>query len=549
MKVALLSNININTIIQKLSLDNEMFFPEGYNTWVQDLIQKDSNLYKFQPKSIFVVIDGNELFKNVDVNNVEVMIEQYLSYIEMSVKENPNIYYFISDIDMPLIKLHPVKTFRVEREIEYNWYKKLYDLSEKYNNLYVFDIKKMIEELGREYFYSSKVWYLSSNKFSVKGEKKIIRAINQLINATEGKRKKCLVLDLDNTMWGGVIGEDGLEGISLSDNKEGARFKDFQYRIKEIKDTGIILSIVSKNNYDDAMEVINNHPDMVLKENDFVAKKINWNNKPQNIDELAVELNIGKDSFVFIDDNPVERELVSSAIPEINVPEFPKDTCQLEKFISELYYDNFLLLELTDEDKKKTEMYEQNYKRTQEQRLYSNVDDYLKSLETEVQINKIREEDITRVAQLTQKTNQFNLTTKRYTESDIINMISSNKYIIYVGTVKDKFGDNGKCVTLIIEKKNNVIAEIDSFIMSCRVMGRFIEDAIISYVEEDLKNKGFKVIRAHYYPTKKNIPVKDLFERLGYDIVNIHDNKDYELQLNSYISNNKRKNTASIIEC
>lgn len=547
MKIALLSNINVNMIIQKLSLERDVYNTEGYNTWVQDLIQNDSNLYKFQPKSIFLIIDGNDLFNNID-NNIEGVINQYISYIELSVKDNPSIFYFVSNIDMPLVKLKPVKSYRYEREIEFLWYKNLNMLSEKYKNLYVFDIKKIIEEIGRDTFYSSKMWYLSSSKFSVKGEKQIINVINQLINALEGKRKKCLALDLDNTMWGGVIGEDGINGISLSDNKEGARFKKFQQRIKDIKDTGIILSIVSKNNYDDAMEVLINHPEMVLKENDFVAKKINWNNKPQNLRELSEELNVGKDSFVFIDDNPVERELVLSSIPEITVPEFPKDTCQLEKFISELYYDKFLILDITSEDKNKTEMYEQNYKRAQEQKLYSSVDDYLKSLETAVYINKITVEDVTRVTQLIQKTNQFNLTTKRYTESDIVNMLYSDKHSIYVGSVTDKFGDNGKCVVVVIEKKDNEVAEIDSFIMSCRVMGRFIEDSIISYIEEDFKSMGFKEILAHYIPTKKNIPVKDLFERLGYEVINNSVNKDYKFNLSSNEKNN-RKNLVSIIEC
>lgn len=549
MKIALLSNVNVNMIIQRLSVDADIYYPEGYNTWVQDLLQSDSNLYKFNPHAIFILVDGYEIFKNVENVSINNIMDQYISYVENSVKCHSNITYFISNIDIPLKKLQAIKSYRIEKEIEFLWYKKLYDLSEKYSNLYIFDIKKIIEEMGRDVFYSNKVWYLSGSKYSVRAEKHIIKLINQHINALLGKRKKCLVLDLDNTLWGGVVGEDGINGISLSDNKEGARYKDFQKRIKEIKDTGIILSIVSKNNYDDALEVMRSHSDMVLKENDFVGMKINWNVKPQNIEELSEELNIGKESFVFIDDNPVERNMVANEIPEVSVPEFPADTCELERYVVDIYNEHFLILDVTNEDKKKTEMYVQNFKRSQEQKQYSTIDEYLKSLETEIHIRKARTEDIHRVAQLSQKTNQFNLTTKRYTELDIHNMINSDKYLVYVASVKDKFGDNGQCVVVIVEKKDYVTVNIDTFIMSCRVMGRFIEDSIISYIERDVRDKGFDEVRAYYYPTKKNIPVKDLFDRLGYDIINVDENngnKDYKIKLTGNVLESlKRKNSFS----
>lgn len=549
MKIALLSNVNVNMIIQRLSVDADIYYPEGYNTWVQDLLQSDSNLYKFNPHAIFILVDGYEIFKNVENVSINNIMDQYISYVENSVKCHSNITYFISNIDIPLKKLQAIKSYRIEKEIEFLWYKKLYDLSEKYSNLYIFDIKKIIEEMGRDVFYSNKVWYLSGSKYSVRAEKHIIKLINQHINALLGKRKKCLVLDLDNTLWGGVVGEDGINGISLSDNKEGARYKDFQKRIKEIKDTGIILSIVSKNNYDDALEVMRSHSDMVLKENDFVGMKINWNVKPQNIEELSEELNIGKESFVFIDDNPVERNMVANEIPEVSVPEFPADTCELERYVVDIYNEHFLILDVTNEDKKKTEMYVQNFKRSQEQKQYSTIDEYLKSLETEIHIRKARTEDIHRVAQLSQKTNQFNLTTKRYTELDIHNMINSDKYLVYVASVKDKFGDNGQCVVVIVEKKDYVTVNIDTFIMSCRVMGRFIEDSIISYIERDVRDKGFDEVRAYYYPTKKNIPVKDLFDRLGYDVINVDENngnKDYKIKLTGNVLESlKRKNSFS----
>lgn len=534
-KISILSNINVNSLIKRLSKEHNVYKAPGYANWIGEILEEKSGLNEFSPKGIFVILDGHELLKPYELSYEEVKktIDMYIGYIERYGNENSDINIFVSNIDIEQRQICSLKEARIEKIIEYYWYQALMDLVEKNSNIYIFDIKNLIEENGRNKFYSKKAWYLGGMKFSSVGEKIIIENLNRCIEAIEGKRKKCLVLDLDNTLWGGVVGEAGIEGIELSDVKEGARYKDFQKRIKEMENLGIILTIVSKNNYNDAIKVIKEHKDMTLKEDDFVLAKINWKTKVDNITQLAQELNIGLDSFVFIDDNPVERESVKSLIPEVYVPNFPVDSSNLEKHIIEVYNNHFLLLKATEEDQKKSEMYKSNIKRNLANKSSNDFNEFLKELETKVNIWKAEDEDIDRIVQLTQKTNQFNLTTIRYNRSQIKEFIYSDKYDVYVTSVEDKFGDNGKVGLIILEKKFNRV-ELNTFILSCRVMGRYIEDMIIDFIENVYIEKGYNEIITSYIPTERNKPVKTLFERLGYELMALKDNgwKEYRLILN-----------------
>lgn len=533
-KISILSNINVNSIIRKISKDYNIYKSPGYNAWAGELLNKDSGLNKFLPDTVFLILDGHELLNPYtdDLNIIEKNIDTYLGYIEDYSIENPNATIFISNLDIEQRKLQSLKDTRIEKLLEQYWHKELIKIVERVNSVYIFDYKNMVEDVGRNQFYSKKTWYLAGIKFSAIGEKKIIEKITSYINAIEGKRKKCLVLDLDNTLWGGVVGEEGLDGIELSDNKEGARYKDFQRRIKELKNLGIILTIVSKNNHADAIEVIKNHKDMVLREDDFILTKINWDIKANNIRNLAKQLNIGLDSFVFIDDNPIERESVKALIPEVKVSDFPKDSSNLENHIIDIYNNNFLVLNSTYEDSKKTEMYKSNLHRESALSQSNDFNDFLRKLETKVQVWKAREEDINRIVQLTQKTNQFNLTTVRYTELDIKKFIKSSNNDVYVFNVEDRFGDNGKVALIIVEKSLENI-ELDTFILSCRVMGRFLEDIIIDFIEKKYSKEGYKEIIATYIPTKRNKPVEELFDRLGYKTIELKADgyKKYTLNL------------------
>ncbi len=549
MKVSILSNTNIDALARNLRKKYNLYKADGYNNWVQEILGKNSGLNEFNPDAVFIILDGTEL---IDLNDgfeaAESQINQYFGYIEeyIAIKaERTSV--FISNFDIPERKIQSLREPRQEKIAEYYWYNKLCSLCSNNKNTYAFDIKSIVENTGRDELYSNKLWYLGSIRYSLKGQKAIENEIDRYLHSLEGYRKKCIILDLDNTLWGGIVGEVGLQGIEISEHKEGSRYRDFQARLKNIKNTGVILAVVSKNNYEDVMEVFKEHKGMYLKEEDFSAMKINWEPKAWNIEALARELNIGLDSIVFIDDNPIEREAVKYQLPQVVVPDFPEDSADLEHFIIKVYNDYFFSINITEEDKEKTAMYRQNSLRDKEKQTSNSIEDYLMKLHTNIKIWRAEEADVDRIAQLTQKTNQFNLTTKRYTDKDIDRMINSSEFDVYVASVEDKYGDNGKTVVLIVKKNKDQI-EIDTFLMSCRIMGRFVEDQVIVFIENKYRAQGFKSIKASYLKTNKNLPVSDLFERLGYGLLEHDDcgNKRYQLGLDQ--TTNKRKIFGELIE-
>jgi FkbH-like protein len=315
-------------------------------------------------------------------------------------------------------------------------------------------------------------------------------------------------------LWGGVIGEDGINGIQLSETGGGARYRDFQLRIRELGKMGIILGIVSKNNEADALEVLERHEHMVLRKGDFAAMKINWSAKAQNIAELAQDLDIGMDSIVVIDDNPVEREAIRAALREVTVPEFPADTCELTSFFERVYKECFFTLESTEEDRKRTETYLANAKRAAERTAAPSIEEFLTGLRTRIFLTRARDEDFGRVAQLTQKTNQFNLTTRRYTEQELRALQTTPGAAVFIASVADKYGDNGKVLVSIVRRVAPGTAELDTFLMSCRVLGRFIEDQILDHLVKELRSDGFSRLRIRFIPTGKNAPARTFIERL-----------------------------------
>lgn len=320
------------------------------------------------------------------------------------------------------------------------------------------------------------------------------------------QRKKCLILDLDNTLWGGILGEDGVDGILLSGSYPGKAFHLWQEGLKELQKSGVMLAICSKNNISDVEEVWTNRDDMLLQKSDFVAMRINWQDKATNIRELSDELNIGLDSMVFVDDNPTERELIKQQLPEIAVPDFPSQPYGLMGLYKDLITNCFGVYRVTQEDRAKTEQYKANTQRRQQQAAFTNMEDYLQSLEMKLRIEKVSDATLQRVAQLTQKTNQFNLTTRRYTEVDIRQMLEEGADV-WTLTVADKFGDYGLTGALIIKNNN-----IDTFLLSCRVLGKGVENAFLLSVLKQYNGE----IRAEYSPTLKNTQVADLYDRLGF---------------------------------
>lgn len=322
--------------------------------------------------------------------------------------------------------------------------------------------------------------------------------------------KKCLVLDLDNTLWGGIIGEDGLEGISLSVQSPGNSFLAFQQAILDHYDRGVILTINSRNNEEDVWNVIRNHPNMILKEHHFSAFRINWQDKATNIREIAKELNIGLDSMVFLDDDETNRAMVRSLVPEVEVPELPKDPREYTRFLNTLPY--FTSLVITDEDKMRGNLYVTERLRKEEEKQHATKEEFLKGLSLELFLYKNDTSCTSRLSQLTEKTNQFNIAKSPMSEEEIVACSNSPSYTVYHGRLQDSFGDYGVIVFACV-KKNGTTWNIDSLLMSCRVFGRGVEDAFFSYIVEDAKKEGVTTVTISYKESEKNIPAKEFIDR------------------------------------
>ena len=523
-KIALLSNVTVDLIAGKLQKKYDFYIPEGFDTWVQEAINPGSRLYSEKLDAVIVLLDGTEArsWKTADegIERIALWKQALIALVS-----NIRIPIFVSTIDFRLNRIRSLSERNNKYELEYDWYQYVQGLVESKNNIYLFDLVDTIEEIGRKQFYSNKMWYMSSMPYSREGLNAVTNAMNRVLEAAFTTRKKIIALDLDNTLWGGVVGEDGIDGIELSDHKEGQRYYDFQRQLLEMKNRGIVLGIVSKNNEEDAEEVINSHPNMLLRDEDFVCKKINWDNKGVNLKAMERDLNLSEGGFVFVDDNPIERETVSGVCPEMLVPDFPEDTSELLTFAEEIWFDYCRPLRVLSEDLKKTEMYQNESRRKLEMSELLNLEDYLEKLEITVDIHRMRDSELERVVQLITKTNQFNVTTKRYTQSDIESINADPDNVVYVVHSSDKYGDNGLICVIILKGLRSDI-HIDTFLMSCRVMGRKLEDVIIN----ELIAKYHRKFIGEFVPSAKNAPVKELYDRLGFSLVlDENGHKIYEL--------------------
>ncbi len=469
-------------------------------------------MHSFQPDISLFFLDGSSLFEEFSNQTSS----DAFSLIQTYAKQNPSIKVVINTIDVIQEKPLSLDSPSREKQFECQWNESIHD--ESIQNLFQFDFKELVSIHGRDQLYSSKGWILGNIRLSNTGTTILHNSMETIIRIVQEGRKKCLVLDLDNTLWGGVIGEDGMNGIMLNNTKEGSQYYRFQKMVKNLSSLGVLLAICSKNNELDAMEVFHCHPYMLLKPEDFVTMKINWNSKTDNIKAIARELNIGLNSLVFIDDSPFERDLVKSQLPEVCVPDVPADSTKIPSWFYQEQKKYFTTLHLTEEDQKKTEMYHSQKNREEQKKRSSSLEEYLSSLHMVLDFRTAKESDIPRVVQLLQKTNQFNVATKRYTEREVKQFLANSSYWVYIASLKDRFGDNGK-VAVVIVKLENDSAIIDSFLMSCRVMGRMIENHIITVLEQHLKKQGITSVYASYIPTQKNKPVAQLWDSLGYSLL------------------------------
>lgn len=407
----------------------------------------------------------------------------------------------------------------------------------KTSNVSIVNIDKLYANIGFKQSIDFRFYHSSKAPYTFAFLKNYVDEIETVFLRNTGKLKKAIIFDCDNTLWKGVIGEDGMEGIDMSPTTKSGKFYHFVQRIAVfLSKRGVIVGLCSKNNEQDVLDVLRNHKHMILKEDHIVIKKVNWMDKASNLRAISSELNIGIDSLVFVDDSNFEINLIKEQVPEITTIQVPTSISDYPDLILKNVYKYFNLV-LNSDDAKKTEMYKQQFERENSKTTFSSIEDYLASLEIELTVVKNDKAHLPRIAQLTQKTNQFNLTTYRYTDSQVNQFMADKKHEVYAMFVKDKFGDNGLTGVCIAkeDEKDSKNAIIDSLLMSCRIIGRNIEFVYVSHIIKDLANKGYQTLTAVYIPTKKNGQVEDFYDKIGFNLIeNINGTKYYSLNISDF---------------
>jgi FkbH-like protein len=498
------------------------FYMSDFGQYQQPIRDPQSDYYFFQPTHTLLLLEGADLFRSIyespfdfSAGQIARAVEEQMvvlkSLLEQLEKHLPTHVTLLHTIVVP-----PRNALRL---LERNSDLSLEALAAAYNQglseichgraqRYVVDLAAVAMEVGYERWTDERLWILARMRLSHVALMALAQREASFLKAMRGERKKCLVLDLDNTLWGGVVGEDGAHGIVLGTDGLGLAYRQFQMEILNLYKQGILLAICSKNNEADALEVLERHPGMVLRPEHFAAMQINWRDKATNLRAMAGQLNIGLDGLVFVDDNPVERDRVRSELPEVTVLDLPSDPALHRRTLLDCPW--FDTLTLTAEDYQRSKLYIQQRQREELETTATSLDEFYASLHMVVNINLADDLTIPRVAQLTEKTNQFNLTTRRYSEAQIRALCSDNTYRVYTLAVRDRFGDEGIVGVAITERRPQEHTwYLDTFLMSCRVIGRTVETALLSYITQEAWNDGATSLLAEFMPTLKNLPARD----------------------------------------
>ena len=498
-----------------------------YNQYNQEILNQDSGLYQFKPDITFLVLDTRHILGDYFFSWYSVPYDDRPKIIDTKMSEIENIcnifskksdsMLVVTSLQIPNYTPYGIndKNTTVSlKQIIYEINTRLFQYHNNFDKMFIYDFNEFVRKFGENNIFNYKQFFSGDIKISTEYIPKFVNELMGYVYAVTGITKKCIVLDLDNTLWGGIIGEDGFDNIKLGDNPVGRSFVEFQKRLLALNQRGILLAINSKNNFDDAIEVIQKHPSMILREDNFACVKINWDDKVANLQKIAEELNIGLDSMVFFDDDPINQEYVRESLPEVLVVDLPRDASQYPSIITEMR--EFDVLRITEEDTKRSGMYLDQKKRRELENKVGDFNEFLKQMNIEVNIQKANSFSIPRISQLTLKTNQFNLTTRRYQENEVSEFSSSNDKIVECVQVSDKFGDNGITGTYIVEKKNDEEWVIDTFLLSCRIMGRGVEEIMMNQIIEKAKSSGVKKIKGEFIPTAKNKPAENFYEKLGF---------------------------------
>lgn len=544
-KLALLGDTSTQFLVQALrgaGYDNGFdlqIWESDFNQMERQVFDPTSELYVFKPEIVILFQSSHQAlgkYNKLILQEHRSFADKELELIEnfnkaLTTQLNAKIIYF----NYPEINDSVFGQFanKIESSFLFQLRKLNYELmafASRNANFYLCDISSIQNHFGKMALFQASIYVNTEIALSLDILPEVAFKTLDIINAIYGKSKKCIILDLDNTMWGGIIGDDGIENIQIGSLGIGKSFTEFQYWIKKLKNRGIILAVCSKNTESVAKEPFEKHPDMILHLNDITVFVANWQNKADNIRQIQSVLNIGFDSMVFLDDNPFERNMVRDNIPEICVPELPDDSAD---FLEYLYPLNlFETASFSNEDVERTKLYQIETQRKIVQQNFINENDFLKSLNMISIVEPFNKFNTPRVAQLSQRSNQFNLRTVRYTEADIELLALSAHYCTFAFTLQDKFGDNGLICAIILRKENTQYLFIDTWFMSCRVLKRGMENFVLNTIATFAKNNGFVTLKGEYVPTSKNEMVKDHYPDLGFQ----RNGNYWELQLEDFQS-------------
>ena len=518
---------------------NLSVYDADYNQIDAQLLDQYSETYSYKPDMVLLWLSTEKLYENF----LELSIEERCSFAEKIISQLTYYWQLVENncnarVIQPNFTEIPDRSFgsyslKVSSSFSYQIRKLNYLLQEemqKNKNVFPVDLLSVQNELGINSYYDAALYYNAKMTISLNSLPYIAKAITDVIKAMLGKIKKCVILDLDNTLWGGVIGDDGLGGIEIGELGRGHAFTNFQLWLRQLRQRGIILAVCSKNNEETAKEPFEKHKEMVLRLSDISIFVANWQDKASNIKFIQQTLNIGFDSMIFIDDNPFERNLVKEMLPDVEVPDLPDDPALYLGFLHSCNYFETASYSAADSDR--TKQYQAEAAREKMKHSFASIDDYLKGLQMIGRVKTFEPVCYSRIAQLTQRSNQFNLRTVRYTEGEIKNIAESDNYIALYYTLKDKLGDHGLISVVIMKKESADTLFIDTWLMSCRVLKRGMEEFIVNSFVKCVCENGYKIIKAEYIPTPKNSMVKDIYKKMGFTELSEH---KYVLDIDNFV--------------
>jgi FkbH-like protein len=499
-----------------------------FNAYAQEMLDPESSLYKFAPNAVVLAARtadlAPDLWQNFTaltpdaINEATQRVCNSLRQWLRAFRERSQAALVVHTLEQPprpASGLLDQQSLNGQTDAIQTMNRELRRMAGEIPGIYVLDYDALVARHGRLRWQDDRKWLLARMPIAADHLIHLTREWLRFLVPLSGKTVKALVVDLDNTLWGGVIGEDGMTGIKLGPEYPGAAYQELQRAMLDLSHRGILLAICSKNNLDDAMEALEKHPGMLLRTEHFSAMRINWNEKSEGLREIAAELNIGIESLAFLDDNPVEREQVRSTLPDVTVIDLPEDPLQYAPALRECPV--FERLTLSSEDQQRTALYSKHRESAQAEQSFQSKEDFYRFLGQEVEIAPVSPSTLARIAQLTQKTNQFNMTTRRYTEQQVSEMSGRSGWQVLSLRVRDRFGDHG-LVGVAITRDENEACDIDTFLLSCRVIGRTVETAFLSNLADRAVRRGRTSLRGSFLPTKKNAPARDFYSRHGFEL-------------------------------